>query len=74
METGSAADTPAGKALAMLSAFASVGARAFNLTLTDIEGEKIGGGYRPNTPLEQLRRTIGRILQDAEEFLRIPAM
>lgn len=65
METGRAAETPAGKALAMLSAFASVGARAFNLTLTDIEGEKIV--YRPNTPLEQLRRTIPRILQDAEK-------
>lgn len=59
-------ETPAIKALAMLSAFASVGARAFNLTLTDIEGEKIEGGYKPNTPLEQLRRTIGRALQDAE--------
>ncbi len=68
METSIAAETPAGKALAMLSAFASVGARAFNLTLTDIEGEKIEGGYRPNTPLDQLRRTIGRILQDAEKF------
>jgi hypothetical protein len=44
MEAGSAAETPAGKALAMLSAFASVRARAFNLTLTDIEGEKIEGG------------------------------
>jgi hypothetical protein len=66
MENRSASDTPATEALTMLSAFASVGARAFNLTLTDIEGEKIK--YRPNTPLEQLRRTIGRILQDAEGF------
>lgn len=61
-----AGETATSKALAMLSAFASVGARAFNLTLTDIEGEKVPGGYRPNRPLEQLRRTIGRVLQDAE--------
>jgi hypothetical protein len=61
-----AGETPTSAALAMLSAFASVGARAFNLTHTDIEGEKVPGGYRPNTPLEQLRRTIGRVLQDAE--------
>ena len=61
-----AGETATGKALAMLSAFASVGARAFNLTLTDIEGEKVPGGYRPNRPLEDLRRTIGRVLQDAE--------
>ncbi len=67
MENGSASDTPATKALAMLSAFASVGARAFNLTLTNIDGEKTPGGYRPNTPLEQLRRTIGRVLEDAEK-------
>jgi hypothetical protein len=52
------------QALAMLTAFASVGARAFNLTLTDIEGVKVG--YKPNMPLEQLRRTIARILHDAE--------
>jgi len=70
METGSAAEAPASKALAMLSAFASVGARAFNLTLTNIEGEKIEGGYRPNMPLEQLRRTIGRVLHDAEKLQR----
>ena len=48
----------------MLAAFASVGARAFNLTLTDSNGEKVF--YRPNRPLEELRRTIDRILQDAE--------
>ena len=61
METGSAAEISASKALAMLSAFASVGARAFNLTLTDdTNGDKVPGGYRPNMPLEQLRRTIGR--------------
>lgn len=52
-------------ALAMLSAFASVGARAFNLTLTDIEGVKVPGTYRPNCSLEDMRRRIGRVLPDA---------
>lgn len=68
MEIDNAAEAPAGKALAMLTAFASVGARAFNLTLTDSNGDKVPGGYKPNTPLDQLRRTIGRVLQDAERF------
>jgi hypothetical protein len=44
----------------MLSAFASVGVETFNLTLTNIEGEKVAGGYRPNRPLEELRRTVSR--------------
>ncbi len=65
-EQNAASDSPAAKALAMLSAFASVGAKAFNLTLTDINGEKVAGGYRPNTPFDHLRRTAGRLLQDAE--------
>jgi RepB DNA-primase from phage plasmid len=57
--------TAAAKALVMLAAFASVGACAFNLTLTGIDGEKIPGGYRPNRGLEEMRRTISRILADA---------
>jgi len=65
-ENDNTRDTPTAKALAMLSAFASAGARAFNLTLTDINGEKVPGGYKPNTLLEQMRRTIDRVLQDAE--------
>jgi hypothetical protein len=48
----------------MLNAFASVGARAFNLTLIDIEGNKVH--YRPNRPLEELHRIMPRVLQDAE--------
>lgn len=52
-------------ALAMLSAFASVEARAFNLILTDIHGEKVEGTYRPNRSLEDMRRRIDRVLQDA---------
>src|SRR6185437_1144643 len=63
-------ETATTKALAMLSAFASVGAKAFNLTLTDINGEKVPGGYRPNTPFELLRRTAGRLLQEAERNRR----
>lgn len=56
----------AGKALAMLSAFASVGARAFDVTVTDIEGKKVEGKYRGNRSIEELRRTIERMLQEAE--------
>jgi hypothetical protein len=47
----------------MLSAFAAVGVRAFDLTLTDIEGKKIS--FKPNRQLGELRRTIGRTLQEA---------
>jgi hypothetical protein len=65
-DSSGAGETPTSAALAMLSAFASVGARAFNFTLTDDQGDKVPGGYRPNMPLEQLRRTIGRVLEDAE--------
>ena len=66
MENGSAGDTPASKALAMLSAFASVGARAFNKTILDIEGNEVEGLYRGNRSLEELRRMVARDLQDAE--------
>ena len=38
----------------------------FDVTLTDIEGEKVEGKYRANRSLEELRRTIGRTLQEAE--------
>ena len=43
-----ATTTATAKALVMLDAFASVGATAFNLTLTDIKGDKTPGSYRPN--------------------------
>ena len=36
------------KALAMLDAFASVGVRAFDVTLTDIKGDKIPRGFQAN--------------------------
>ncbi len=65
MENNGAGETPAGAALAMLSAFASVGARAFNKTILDIDGNEVKGLYRANRSLEELRRTIGRDLEDA---------
>jgi hypothetical protein len=52
-----------GKALAMLTVFASVGATAFDVTRTDLVGQKVG--YRPNRSVDELRRMIGRTLQDA---------
>jgi hypothetical protein len=51
--------TATAKALAMLFAFGSIGAQAFNLTPTDITGEKMPGGYRPNRSLREMRRTMG---------------
>jgi hypothetical protein len=50
----------------MLSAFASVGARAFNKTVLDLDGNEVEGLYRGNRSLEELRRTIARDLQDGE--------
>lgn len=55
-----------GQALAMLTAFASVGATAFGVTLTNIEDEKIPRGFKPNRTVDELRRTIARALQEAE--------
>jgi hypothetical protein len=66
MENDGTRQTPTSKALAMLSAFASVGARAFNKTILDIDGNEVKGLYRGGRSLEDLRRTIGRDLQDAE--------
>jgi hypothetical protein len=44
-----------------------VGARAFDVTLTDIDGKKIKTpeGFRPNRSLEELCRTIGRTMEEA---------
>ena len=49
----------------MLSAFASVGARSFDLSLTDLNGAPLKGLQRPGRSLEEMRRTIGRVLYDA---------
>ena len=63
---GKATTTATGKALAMLSAFAFVGASVFNLTITDINGDQVEGLHRANQRIEELRRMIGRTLQAAE--------
>jgi hypothetical protein len=62
--TGEKHDT--GQALAMLEAFASVGARVFDLSITDINGDPVEGLQRTGESLAQLRRRIGRDLQAAE--------
>jgi len=47
----------------MLDAFASVGVRAFDVTMTDIRGDKIPRGFRANCGVDQLRRSIGPQLE-----------
>ena len=59
-------DTPVGKALAMLAAFASVGAQTFDLSLTDLAGAPVKGLQRPGKSLEEMRHSIGHVLRDAE--------
>jgi RepB DNA-primase from phage plasmid len=56
----------AGQALAMLDAFASVGARVFDLSIIDMNGNQVEGMQRTGESLEQLRRRIGGDLQVAE--------
>jgi hypothetical protein len=58
--------TDTGQALAMLSAFASVGARVFDLSFTGLDRKPVQGMQRPGRSLEEMRRRIGRDLQDAE--------
>jgi hypothetical protein len=50
------------KALDMLAVFDSVGVRSFDVTFTDLAGAKVG--YRPGCHLDELRRAIGRHLQE----------
>ena len=57
-------------ALAMLTAFASVGAKVFDLSFTDLTGKPVKGMQRPGRSLEEMRRRIGRDLQDAERDRR----
>jgi len=61
-----AGDTPTSKALVMLSAFASVGARVFDLSLTDLSGAPVKDLQRPGKSLEEMRRLIRRVLHEAE--------
>lgn len=58
--------TDTGQALAMLSAFASVGARLFDVSFTYINENPVEGLQRTRETLEQLRRRIGRDLQESE--------
>jgi len=53
------------KAADMLDAFASVGVRAFDVTITDINGEKVPGAFRANCGVDQLRAGIGPLLERA---------
>jgi hypothetical protein len=53
------------KALDMLDAFASVGVRAFDVTMTDIKGDKIPRGFQANRGVDQLRASIGPQLERA---------
>jgi hypothetical protein len=53
-------------ALTMVDAFASVGARVFDLTITDQKGDKVPGLQRPGRSLDEMRRRIGHDLQDGE--------
>ena len=53
------------QALELLLAFASVGVKAFAVTLTDIEGQKVPQGYNPHCSLEQLRHRLEPILKMA---------
>src|SRR5262249_5465725 len=58
--TGGGMSAAAQQALAMLDAFASVGAQRFDITLTDAAGGKVG--FRGNRPLDQLRPALPGIL------------
>jgi hypothetical protein len=49
----------------MLDAFASVGVRAFDVTMTDIKGDKIPRGFQPNRGVDQLRASIGALIERA---------
>jgi hypothetical protein len=59
--------TDTSAALAMLSVFASVGAKVFDLSITDLaDGKPVKGMQRPGRSLEEIRGRIARDLQDAE--------
>jgi hypothetical protein len=60
-ETVTGSDT--NKALTMLEAFARVGATAFDVTLTNLDGEKTL--FQPRGSLDELQRTITRRLEAA---------
>ena len=47
----------------MLEAFASVGVRAFDVTLTDVDGGKVA--FQINRSVDELARSIGKRLDAA---------
>ena len=49
----------------MLDAFVSVGVRAFDVTMTDIKGDKIPRGFQANRGVDQIRASIGLQLEMA---------
>jgi RepB DNA-primase N-terminal domain len=53
------------EAFRMLDAFASVGATSFDLTHTNIDGEK--RGFRPHQSIAQLRNSLPRLFPGATE-------
>jgi len=57
--------TPHGTALTLLEAFASVGARTFDVTNTTPQGAKVR--FRRSVPLQELRRIIPAHLASAEK-------
>jgi hypothetical protein len=56
-------DSDTSKALGMLDAFANMGATAFDVTLTNLDGEKTL--FQPRRSLDELRRTIAGRLEAA---------
>lgn len=63
--TGGGMTPDAPQASRMLDALASVGAERFDITFTDVGGLKVG--FRAERTLDQLRSTIGEIIQRATE-------
>jgi hypothetical protein len=69
IETTSATEIPAAKALAMLDAFAGVGVNTFDLTITNIKederGRQIVVDYDEDQSISELRRRIPHLISDA---------
>jgi hypothetical protein len=56
------------KALDMLNAFASVGVQRFDVTFTDLEGNKLEkAGYMSNRHINSMRSAVGHILQKTDQ-------
>jgi DNA primase RepB-like protein len=53
------------QALDMLAVFESIGVKAFDVTITDIKGEKVPGAFRANRGVDQIRAGIVPLLDHA---------